>query len=303
MKADHLPITVAIPTYRREKVLIETLEYLLALSPPPAEILVLDQTERHEAATVEALQRMHDAGSIRWVRLSEPSIPKAMNQGLSLATRDVVLYVDDDVRPDPGLLAAHLTAHGHQGDAVVAGRVIQPWQEGVDFSTDPDNKFAGTRPRHIDEFIGCNFSVKRSVALAVGGFDENFVKVAYRFEAEFAHRVRALGGRIWFEPTACLRHLKDTDGGTRAHGQALVTMTPNHAVGRYYYALSTMPWFRCLGEILWQPLRSVVTRHHLKNPWWIPVTIIAEIRGVVWALRLWRQGPRYASTPVGARKP
>ena len=114
---DRLPITVAIPTYRRERVLVETLEYLLALSPPPAEILVLDQTERHEDATTEALQRWHEVGAVRWVRLAEPSIPKAMNQGLLLATQSVVLFLDDDIRPEPDLLRHHVDACERYPDA------------------------------------------------------------------------------------------------------------------------------------------------------------------------------------------
>jgi len=36
--------------------------------------------------------------------------------------------------------------------------------------------------------MGGNFSVKRDLALRLGGFDENFVHVAYRFEAEFCDR-------------------------------------------------------------------------------------------------------------------
>ena len=303
MTHGRVPITVAIPTYRRERVLTETLEYLLAMSLPPAEILVLDQTERHEAATTEALQRWHEAGAVRWVRLAEPSIPKAMNQGLLLATQSVVLFLDDDIRPEPDLLRHHVDACERYPDALIAGRVIQPWHEGVSFAPDEPFHFACTTPQWVTEFMGGNFSVRRKTALALGGFDENFVRVAYRFEAEFAHRFRNAGGRIRFEPTACIHHLKATDGGTRAHGQAFVTMTPNHAVGRYYFALRTMPGLRCLGEFLWQPIRSVVTRHHLKNPWWIPVTIISELRGVAWALQLWRQGPRFVSPPVGARKP
>lgn len=300
---DRLPITVAIPTYRRERVLIETLEYLLALSPPPAEILVLDQTERHEATTDQRLAHWHAHGAIRWQRLDRPSIPGSMNQGLLKAVHEVVLFVDDDVRPEPELLKAHLAEHEHLGDALVAGRVIQPWQEGVDFASDPENKFAGIRKRQVDEFIGCNFSVKRASALAVGGFDENFVTVAYRFEAEFSHRFRLAGHPIWFVPQACLHHLKEYDGGTRAHGHLLTTMSPNHAVGKYYFALRTMPRLRCLGEFVWQPFRAVMTRHHLRKPWWIPASFLAEVRGIVKAISLWWQGPRYVVLPDGASRP
>lgn len=282
------PITVAIPTYRREQVLVETLEYLLSINPPPAEILVLDQTEQHEPVTAAALQAMAEAGDVRWLRLAEPSIPKAMNQGLLLASQAIVLFVDDDIRPEPGLLAAHLAAHEALGDVIVAGRVIQPWQEGVDFSSDPAIHLAGARPGPIGEFIGCNFSVARARALALGGFDENFVRVAYRYEAEFAHRFCALGGRVWFEPAACLHHLKDAGGGTRTWGSHLTTWRPDHAVGAYYFGLRTGAW----RELLTRPLRAVLTRHHLRHPWQMVGTLAAELRGLLWAWRLHRAGPR-----------
>jgi len=35
----------------------------------------------------------------------------------------------------------------------------------------------------------------------------------------------------------------------------------------------------------------VMTRHHLLHPWWIPVTFVAEIRGLAQACRLKSRGP------------
>lgn len=291
MKAmrDALPVTVAIPTYRREQVLLDTLDHLLDLAHAPAEILVLDQTEQHEGATDRRLGELHDSGRIRWLRLATPSIPQAMNRGLLEAWQDIVLFVDDDIRPEPELITAHLAAHRVHADALVAGRVIQPWEEGRDFSGEANFQFAGLKPFWIDEFMGGNFSVRRDTALALGGFDENFVRVAYRFEAEFAHRWRASGRRIYFEPAACLHHLKDRGGGTRTFGEHLTTWRPDHAVGAYYYCLRT----GSVGEFLHRPFRSVMTRHHLHRPWWIPLSLLAELRGMFWALALFARGPRY----------
>lgn len=42
-----------------------------------------------------------------------------------------------------------------------------------------------------------------------------------------------------------------------------------------------------------RPVRALLTRHHLFRPWWIPVTIISELRGMFWALKLSLHGPRY----------
>ena len=291
------PITVAIPTYHREQVLLDTLGNLLALGPAPAEILVLDQTEQHEATTGQRLCELHDAGRIRWLRLATPSIPQAMNRGLLEARHDIVLFVDDDIRPEPELIAAHLAAHTQYDDVLVAGRVIQPWEEGYELSSLGHSSFASLESAFVNDFIGCNFSVRREPALALGGFDENFVRVAYRFEAEFAYRFRASGRRIYFEPRACLHHLKDSGGGTRTFGEHLTTWKPDHAVGAYYFCLRTGPSWATLSEFFTRPMRAVSTRHHLRRPWWIPVTLLAELLGMVWALVLYVRGPRHVTLP------
>jgi len=292
---DRLRLSIVIPSYRREGVLIESLQYLLGLADRADEILVIDQTEQHEPTTRERLTALDASGAIRWICLRPPSIPAAMNAGLLAATGEVVLFLDDDVRPDPALVSAHRRAHADFPDALIAGRVIQPWQEGVDFSAVETFCFAGEKPFWITEFIGCNFSLRRERAMALGGFDQNFVRVAYRFEAEFSHRFCAAGGRIRFAPLACLHHLHVGAGGTRSFGEHLATLRPDHAVGAYYFALRTQSVWGCLAEFVRRPLRAVATRHHLRRPWWIAGTLLAELRGMLWAWRLHRAGPKYAN--------
>lgn len=285
-------ITVAIATYRRESVLLDTLDHLLTLSPPPDELLVLDQTEAHESATTARLRTLAEVGAIRWIQLSAPSIPKAMNQGLLLARNDIVLFLDDDIVPEYDLLAAHLAAHARGDSLIVAGRVIQPWQEGASFATEEPFHFASMRQRWINEFMGGNFSVRRDEALKLGGFDENFVRVAYRFEAEFAHRHCGQGGHIFFEPRACLHHLKAHTGGTRTYGEHLSTWRPDHAVGAYYHALRARAW----RELVGRPLRAITTRYHSRHPWQVPGTLLAELSGMAWAVGLFLRGPRHVRT-------
>ena len=284
-----LPISVAIPTYRREQVLLDTLDDLLGLQPGAAEYLVIDQTEIHEPATGTRLKMLADSGRIRWLRLDTPSIPQAMNRGLLEAKQDIVLFVDDDIHPEPELLTAHLNAHQAYSNVLVAGCVIQPWQEGEDCSAAKSFNFASQNSAWIKEFMGGNFSVRSDSALALGGFDENFVRVAYCYEAEFAHRWLKAGWRIRYEPEATIHHLKAESGGTRTFGEHLTTCKPDHAVGAYYYSLR----IGAGGDFLWRPLRAVITRHHLRHPWQIPLTLLAELGGMFWALRLFLNGPRY----------
>src|ERR1019366_2668631 len=232
---DPLKLSIIIPTYRRERVLLATIGYLLDFDPKPGEILVLDQTEKHQEDVERALRDWELAGAIKLIRLEEPSIPRAMNRGLCEAREDFVLFVDDDIVPEPGLLQKHLCALERTGAALVAGRVVQPWHVGNDFSDHEGFHFASMQAGWIGEFMGGNFTLRREIALRLGGFDEQFVSVAYNFEAEFAYRLNKAGHRIFYEPTACVHHLKVSEGGTPVFGDHLRSFKPNHAVGAYYF--------------------------------------------------------------------
>ena len=291
--SESVPLTVAIPTFGRNRVLVETLQYLLALPIRAAEIIVVDQTPTHDAETESKLKELADAGAIRWLRLKEPSIPAAMNRALRAARSDLVLFLDDDILPDQDLVAAHFAAHAESQAPLVAGRVLQPWDEGRDFSAVTDSHhFTSLKPAQIREFMGGNFSVNKGLALSVGGFDENFVRVAYRFEAEFAHRWLQAGWSIAYEPLACLHHLKVDSGGTRSYGHHLTTWLPAHSVGAYYFALRA----NTPREFLARPFGAIATRYHLRHPWRIPATLIAEFGGMLWALALYLRGPRRAES-------
>lgn len=290
------PISIVIPTYRRDRVLLETIGHLLRLQPRAAEIVVVDQTPKHAPETELRLQQLGGDGSIRWLRLSRPSIPGAMNQGLLGAKEEIVLFVDDDIVPDVRLAASHQLAHADGGVGLVAGRVLQPWDATIGRADRPG--FSSTRRGLVREFIGCNFSVKRALALALGGFDENFVHVAYRFEADFADRLLATGGRILFEPTASIHHLKASAGGTRVYGDHLRTVRPSHAVGEYYYIFRHCRSPEGVFRLFRRPIAAITNRHHLRRPWWIPVTLTAELLGSCWGLGLALRGPRYLETRV-----
>ena len=80
-----MTLSVAIPTYGRDQVLIDSVAALLALDPPPFELLVVDQTPRHDPAIEERLAAWQEEGRIRWLRLPTPSITGAMNRALQEA--------------------------------------------------------------------------------------------------------------------------------------------------------------------------------------------------------------------------
>ena len=302
----HPQVSVVIPTYGREKVLIDTIKQLLLLEYRAQEILIIDQTKHHEDETAASLERLSQDGTITWIRLDKPSIPKAMNHALKIARNEIVLFLDDDIEITGPLVAEHAKEFHNPEVNVVAGQVIQPWELPLSESAEawqngeienPDAfLFNSGKQRWIKRLMAGNFSIRKDVALKSGGFDENFVKVAYRFEAEFSDRLIAAGYPILFQPKANIRHLKIGHGGTRTYGEHLTTIKPSHSVGRYYYLLRSKNSKQRIIKLLCSPFIAIRTRFHLSHPWWIPVTLIAEFSGLLWALLLYIRGPAYINS-------
>jgi GT2 family glycosyltransferase len=286
-------ITIAIPTFNRGPILVETIERLLTLQPRAAAIVIADQTREHAAEVSQRLARWDRDGAIRWLRLDTPSIPRAMNDLLVAATTPLVLFFDDDIIPRSDIVAAHQRAHAERDVWAVAGQVLQPGEEeAIEPSTDGGLRFRfnGGTGAYIRNVMAGNLSVNRERTLAIGGFDENFVGAAYRFETDFALRVTAAGGKIWFEPQASLRHLQLSSGGLRSYGDHRSAPVPAHSVGDYYFALNHQPQFwRYAGRRI---VQNVATRYLASHPWRIPGKLIGECRGLLLARRLYRKGRR-----------
>jgi GT2 family glycosyltransferase len=294
-------VSVAIPTYRRGRALLDTVHLLSSLDCQPGEILVVDQTEQHPAEVEQELRRLESEGRIRIIRAISPSIPQAMNVALREARGAVVLFLDDDVEFAPDLVAAHAARHG--GDhAAVCGQVLQPGESPEPHSNDGPRgdgwladlrfRFCGSQETDLQNVMAGNLSVARAAALAIGGFDEQFIGSAYRFETDFARRLVAAGHRILFAPEASIRHLRLTTGGTRSLGDHLSRPSPLHSVGDYYFAMRHGRRAERTVYLVRRIFRETANRYYLRHPWLLPCKLGRELQAWALAQRLNRQGPR-----------
>jgi len=304
-------LSVVIPTYNRGAVLLDTIELLASQTHTAETIYIVDQTDYANVDPVASqLQSLHDAGVIDWVRLDKPSIPIAMNVGLKKASTDYVLFLDDDVHFAEDFLNQHSHAISEHQPVAQVGQIIQPWQSpvtragylpGNGMKRDLNFPFHSNEPAEIANCMAGNLCVNRLQALKVGGFDQSFEGVAYRFETEFCRRLIAASGSLFrFEPRATLNHLKINSGGTRDHAQShLSSFSALHSVGDYYFAIGEMAQsgqtLQALTYIARRLIGSIVARFYLGKPWYIPVRVVSELWGLCKAIKLRYNGSKHIS--------
>lgn len=292
-------ISVVIPSYRREQVLLDTLHWVLPLLQAGDELLVVDQTPQHEPAVEQRLHELAEMGALRWFRRHKPHICAAMNAGALLARGDLLLFLDDDVIPSPQLLETHRgTLAAADAPPAVCGQVLQPWNDGpLDRVSDFGAGFDAAYNQACDilSLMAGNFAIRRETYLSIGGMDECFFGPCYRLETELSYRLfRRMGRKVRFVPTASIRHLQ-AGGGSRAFGMKDTWKHFGGCVGDYYFALRSLsPWL-ALKHCLHRVLRAPINRETVKRPWRIPSLALREVVACGWAVGQALGAPKYVS--------
>lgn len=129
-------IAVAVLTYRRHEDITAILPMLLeqaraVAEPDSAYVLVVDNDPAGSARTiVQAVE----APDVRYVVEPRPGISAARDRALDEASdADLLVFIDDDERPEPGWLETLLAAQRDHSAAAVAATVVSH----LDGTTDP----------------------------------------------------------------------------------------------------------------------------------------------------------------------
>ena len=223
-------VSVVVCTRNRAERLTGCLTSLVALSPAPVEVVVVDNAPRDDSTrlVVESIARDHPG--VRYVVEPRPGLSRARNRGLSEATGQFVAYTDDDCRVDPGWVGGVLRGlHRRPDVGCVTGLACTADITGAaeayfdarasSWSTrcDPD---LFELPTPVDRGplfpysagiygTGASFAVDRALLLASGGFDEALgAGTATRGGEDLDAFVRVLraGRSIAYEPSAMVWH-------------------------------------------------------------------------------------------------
>lgn len=295
--------SLAIPTYGRDGVLVDTLRQSFALDPAPGEVIVVDQTPEHDATTTEFLKNAAAEGRIRWIKQAEPNLPKARNRALTEAKGDVIIFIDDDVILPRNFVAQHIENYADTRISAVAGRVIRrygwrapsrrtAWPRELDyryFSPDRTDRVVG-----IASFSGGNHSARVAALRAIGGYDEHFIGWAYREDSDAALRMWKHGHVIVFDPAAELEHLAAPLGGCRVS----VVERPEWSISYpalYFVTRHFFPRTNFWAEAAVGVRRYVLRRTNVFRPWRLPMAAAAYFYAMMKALADSRRTPERSS--------
>jgi hypothetical protein len=110
----------------------------------------------------------------------------------------VVAFTDDDTVPSPGWLQHGLAAFGDKVDAL-CGRVEMP------LPAAPTDYERDAQQLESAEFVTANCFCRKSVLMALGGFDERF-ELAWREDSDLYFRLLSTGARIARSADALVVH-------------------------------------------------------------------------------------------------
>ncbi|MEI2578310.1 hormogonium polysaccharide biosynthesis glycosyltransferase HpsN [Scytonema sp. PRP1] len=225
-------ISVIIPTYCREEPLRDSIADVLKQDYPNYEVLVVDQTPKHDPEVEAYLEELTAASKIKWFRLNWASLPGARNYAVRRAAGEIILFIDDDVQLPDGFLAAHAKNYLENPEVgAVAGRVFDRMKLGdsggklqIEYlppqAMDPGiawyyiDLVHTIKPQEVLTARGCNMSFRSEIFTKHKlRFDERFRGSAVREESDFCLRLRQTGYKIWYDPDAHLVHLGEETGG------------------------------------------------------------------------------------------
>lgn len=205
-----LDVSIVIPTRDRAARACKTVAALAAQRHPADRFEVIVVANACADATAAAIGRLATPFALRLLELPEAGVGRARNAGAALARAPLLWFLDDDVEPLPGALAARLAAHAAQADLAVVGPLAA--------APRPAGDLLGERLRALDAaaaafhqargaaldwscVLGGNLSLPAALLRRVGGFDTTLTGYGGE-DYELGCRLQQAGARFALLPEA-----------------------------------------------------------------------------------------------------
>jgi glucosyl-dolichyl phosphate glucuronosyltransferase len=219
--------SIIISTYNRCGLLRDSLQSILAMDVPagyPAEILVIDNNCND--GTAEYVDGLSGNSRFAISRIQETSqgLCHCRNRGIQEAKYEYVVYLDDDIQVTPDWLHGCLEAFTDWKADCVVGPVEPLFENGIPSYMTPliltsvtssysmkGDEVRLLPPEIAHEIPGCNFAVRKQVALELGGFDLELGRKGRSLlggeDWDLGQRLVAAAKTVVYHPRCRIKHL------------------------------------------------------------------------------------------------
>lgn len=253
-------VTVAIPTCNGREMLSSCLESLRALDHPPEHLEIVVYDNGSTDGTAEWLAAEQEGVRVLAAARND-GFAAPCNRLVEAAGSNLVCLLNNDVRVEPGFLAALLEAQAATGAACVGARVLSADGERIEFDGGTMNFLGHGAPRrggalaadHASDQVpvdtlfasGAAMLVARDRFLDAGGFDEDYF--AYFEDLDLGWRLWTLGETCVHAPAARVRHREHGSESLLPAGRRLALLERNAllSVVKNYEEARAGRTFRC----------------------------------------------------------
>ncbi len=204
-----LTVSVIIPVHNGGESFRQCLSSLRELTISPSEVIVVSDADTDGSWLVA---QKFGAKVIRMPVNGGPA--KARNLGASVATSDILYFIDADVVISPSAIAQVKKAFENKSElaALIGSYDDEPGE--TNFLSQYKNLFHHYNHQIASEeaftFWGACGAIRREVFLSLGGFDENYRRPSIE-DIELGYRIRLAGYQIKLFKDLHVKHLKHWD--------------------------------------------------------------------------------------------
>ncbi len=205
-------VSVVVPSYNRKASLHRLLSALAAQTMPAEDFEVIVVDDGSTDGTPDLVASLRMPYRLKTLQQANTGPGAARNRGVRAASGDLIVFLDDDTVPVPGLLERHVALHAANANAVVIGPMVPPseWQRPAWIRWEEDMleeqyraMLAGEFECTPRQFYTANVSLERATFLEAGGFDSSFKRAE---DVEMAYRMRDQGAQFIFDAEAQVYH-------------------------------------------------------------------------------------------------
>lgn len=300
-------ISLIVPTFNRASYLYESLPSFLdqTLDPAAYEIIVVDNNSTDN--TREVAEKLLSAAKCQQKCIFEPKqgLHHARNRGIREAQGDIVVFGDDDIVAGRSWLENLLSEFDRGSDiGIVGGKITPVWDEPpprwiYDYGTElVHGVFAyldyGDERLVLEQgwLFGCNFAIRRDIALAIGGsypdtFPRSLRHLSGSGEIAMIDGARRMGLKVVYLPSA---HVQHHAAAARATLQYFIDRHERWAVEVVFESVRKKGRARAFFPLVIASFRRLVSsllvcRHKMKPGYCVAIETAA-------ALQMFRQAVR-----------